>query len=92
MGDIAELAVGNEVGASLKQGRPGWDDGIGVGVTQIGGAKRGQQFCSPTSFRGRTARTFKRVARPPIEHRGTEPLGIGSGEHRHGPSRPHELR
>ena len=28
MGDIAELAVGNEVGASLKQGRPGWDDGM----------------------------------------------------------------
>lgn len=22
---------------------------------------------------------FKRAARPPIEHRGTEPLGIGSG-------------
>jgi hypothetical protein len=31
----------------LKQGRPGWDDGIGVGVTQIGGAK-----CPVQSVRG----------------------------------------
>lgn len=120
--------MGNEVGASLKQGRPGWDDGIGVGVTQIGGAKCP---CSPSAERCGTTKLlsshmaswgftrgldrpkfeasldelgregyeltwvfmdqklhsekdghvliFKRVARPPIEHRGTEPLGIGTG-------------
>ena len=47
MGDIAELAVGNEVGASLKQGRPGWDDGIGVGVTQSEVRKEDNSFVVP---------------------------------------------